>query len=71
MMRVEFLRRKGSGLTYTPKRSSTLAPNSFVPMGGTPVVTSIDTNWERVVVQESANPATLPQSFALVEVTIP
>ncbi|MCU0776062.1 MAG: choice-of-anchor D domain-containing protein, partial [Akkermansiaceae bacterium] len=70
MMRVEFLRRKGSGLVYTPKRSSTLAPGSFVPMSGSPVVTSIDANWERVVVEESANPATLPQSFAIVEVTL-
>jgi hypothetical protein len=33
-------------------------------------VTSIDANWERVVVEESANPATLPQSFAIVEVTL-
>ena len=71
MIRVEFLRRKGSGLIYTPKRSSTLAPGSFVAMGGTPVVTFIDANWERVVVQESANPVILPKSFAIVEVSLP
>ena len=70
MIRIEFLRRKGSGLVYTPKRSSTLAPDSFLPMGVTPVVTSINDNWERVVVQESANPATLPVSFAIVEVSL-
>jgi hypothetical protein len=52
-------------------RSSTFAPGSFVAMSGTPVVTSIDDNWERVVVQESANPATLPKSFAMVEVRLP
>lgn len=71
MIRVEFLRRKGSGLIYTPKRSSTLAPGSFVPMSGTPVVTSINDNWERVLIQETANPATLPSSFAIVEVSLP
>jgi trimeric autotransporter adhesin len=71
MIRVEFLRRKGSGLVYTAKRSSTLSPGSFVAMSGTPVVTSIDDNWERVVVQESADPATLPKSFAMVEVGLP
>jgi uncharacterized repeat protein (TIGR03803 family) len=71
MLRVEFLRRKGSGLIYTPMRSSTLSPGSFVAMSGTPVVTSIDDNWERVVIQESANPATLPKSFAMVEVRLP
>jgi hypothetical protein len=71
MIRVEFLRRKGSGLIYTPMRSSTLALGSFVAMSATPVVNSIDANWERVVVQESANPATLPKSFALVEVRLP
>lgn len=71
MIRVEFLRRKGSGLVYTPKRSSTLQPGSFVPISATPVVTSINDTWERVVVQESANPATLPASFAIVEVALP
>ena len=71
MICVEFLRRKGSGLIYTPKRSSTLEPGSFVAMGGTPLVTSINDDWERVVVQEAANPATLPASFAVVEVRLP
>ena len=71
MMRVEYLRRKGSGLIYTPKKSNTLTPGSFVPMTSSPVVTSIDADWERVVVEEPANPALLPASFAIVEVTMP
>lgn len=71
MIRVEYIRHKGSGLTYTPKRSSTLEPGSFVAMGGTPVVSSANEEWERVIVEETANPATLPVSFAIVEVTIP
>lgn len=71
MTRVKFLRRKGSGLVYTPKRSSILSLGSFVARGGTPMVTSIDANWERVVVQEPANPSTLPKSFAMVEVKLP
>ncbi|MGL4402057.1 MAG: choice-of-anchor D domain-containing protein, partial [Luteolibacter sp.] len=70
MLRVEFLRRKGSGVIYTPTKSSTLAPGSFVTMTGTPVVTSIDASWERVVVEASANPGAWPKSFALVEVSL-
>jgi hypothetical protein len=71
MLRVEYLRRKDSGLIYTPKRSSTLEPGSFVAMTGSETVTSIDESWERVVLQESADPATLTKCFAMVEVRLP
>lgn len=59
MIRVEFFRRKNSGLIYTPKRSSTLAPGSFVLMTGTPVVTPspfTGDQWERVIVEEGGFP---------------
>jgi len=71
VLRAEYLRRAGSGLTYTPKVSTTLAPASFVPMGGTVTVTPIGLTWERVTVDEPRNPATSPRVFGIVEVTGP
>ncbi len=69
VLKVAFLRRKGSGLIYTPQRSTTLG--NFVTMTGTQTVTSIDAQWERVTVEESAPPATAPSAFARVQVALP
>ena len=69
VLKVAFLRRKGSGLIYTPQRSDTLG--TFLPMTGTQTVSSIDAQWERVTVDEPAPPATVPRSFARVTVTLP
>ena len=71
MIRVEYLRRIGSGLVYAPKRSINLGSGTFVPMIGTPVITPVSDAWERVVVQDPADPATLPTLFAIIEVLIP
>ena len=69
VLKVAFLRRKGSGLIYTPQRSDTLG--IFFAMTGNQTVTSIDTQWERVIVEDSAPPATLSSAFARVEVSLP
>jgi hypothetical protein len=69
VLRVAFLRRKGSGLIYTPQRSDTLG--NFQSMTGTQTVTSIDSQWERVSVEEPAPPATAPSAFARVQVSLP
>jgi hypothetical protein len=66
---VEFLRRKGSGLVYTPKNSTNLG--TFVPMTGISTVTDIDANWERVIIRKSIDTAIIPRLFGIVEVTIP
>jgi len=71
VLRVEYLRRIGSGMTYTPKVSTTLAPGSFTAMAGTATVTPVSAVWERVVLDEPANPATKPRAFGIVEVTLP
>lgn len=74
MLRVEFIRRKNSGLIYTPKRSNSLASGSFVLMTGPQVVSEIpgtDGQWERVVIEELVNPATTPRSFVTVELKSP
>ena len=66
---IEFLRRKTSGLIYTPKTSTDL--QTYVPMIETPTVSAIDGEWERVVIQKPCNLATTPRLFGLVEVTLP
>lgn len=71
VFRVEFLRRKGSGLVYTPKVSSTLAGGTFVPMTGTTTVTDLGSQWERVRLDQPRNPATQRRGFGIVEVTPP
>ncbi len=68
---VEYLRRRRSGLIYTPKLSNSLLPGSFVPLTGTPAVTPINDEWERVVIQEASDSLTSPTKFAIVEVSLP
>jgi hypothetical protein len=70
-LHVEYVRRKSSGLIYTPKVSTSLAVGSFQPMTGTAIVSQIDTNWERVVIEEPYNPASTPKLFSIVEVKLP
>ena len=52
VIRYEFIRRKNSGLTYTPQQSSTLAAGSWQAMTGTTTVTLMDATWERVVFEQ-------------------
>lgn len=66
---VEFLRRKGSGLVYTPKVSSDLI--NFGPMTGTTTVTSVSDQWERVILKKAVTTATTPKLFGIVEVSLP
>lgn len=70
LFRLEYLRRKGSGLTYLPRLSHDLSPNSFLPMSGTVTVTDLDSQWERVWVDQ---PHSLGDTgrYAIVEVTLP
>ncbi len=66
---VEFLRRRNSGLVYTPQRSATLA--AFTPLTGTPSVSTIDGTWERVVVEEPLGITSPEKLFASVKVELP
>ena len=68
---VEYLRRKGSGLSYVPKVSTTLEPGSFLPMGGTETVEDIDGTWERVRLSQPWDTTTQPKRFSTVDVTLP
>ena len=69
VFKVEFVRRKSSGLTYTAMKSTTLS--SFVPMTGATTVTDINGLWERVVVEEPCDPMTTPKCFSRVQVELP
>lgn len=66
---VEFIKRKGSGLVYTPKSSTDL--KTFQSMNETPTVTSIDATWDRVKIERPINPVTTPKLFGIVEVALP
>ncbi len=69
----EFVRRKGSGLVYTPKKSTSLDPAGWINVSDPPTVTPIGTDglWERVVYEEPSDPAVVPACFGRVEVAIP
>lgn len=69
--RVQFVRRKRSGLVYTVKKSITLGPDSFVIMTGEQVVEDIDEEWERVSILEPFDTSVIPRLFTKVEVTVP
>jgi hypothetical protein len=64
---VEFIRRRNSGLSYTPSYSTD--PSTFAPMTATPVVTIIDANWERVVVVQPLGSPVPTRMFSHVIVT--
>ena len=65
---VEYLRRKNSGLIYSPKISSDL--RNFTPMTGTTSVTAIDDEWDRVTVRMPIQ-ADTGKLFGRVDVTLP
>lgn len=68
-MRVEYLRRVGSGLLYTTQKSTTLAPGSWQPLTSLPQVSFVNAEWERVVHEEVEGTGT--RCFFTVEVRLP
>lgn len=71
LLRVEYIRRKGSGLTYVAKVSSSLEPSSFTPMGGSQTVVPVDDTRERVIREQTVSLAPGSRLFGIVEVTVP
>ena len=72
LFRFEFLRRKNSGLIYTPQKSGELTnPASWIPLTDPPTIIAIDATWERVIYEEPYNATTTPQCFGRVHVTLP
>jgi ELWxxDGT repeat protein len=70
-LQFEFLRRKDSGLVYTPQKSTGLDGTGWAPVAASPVVESIDDQWERVVYTEAPDPTPASACFGRVEVSIP
>jgi hypothetical protein len=69
VLRFEYLRRKNSGLIYTPRKSVDLA--NWLPLAANPSATDIDAEWERVIIAEPIDAATTPRCYGRVEVTMP
>ncbi len=68
--RFEFVRRSGSGLAYAPVQSPSLAPAAWLPATGTTTVTTINPDWERVVITQPLD-RSVPRRFFSVVVTLP
>ncbi len=71
VMRIEYLRRVGSGLIYTPLKCSSLDHGPWSPITAQPVVTPINASWQRVHHDEPLHPTTRGGTYARVEVTLP
>ncbi len=70
VLRLEYIRRIGSGLVYTPMESQTLGNDSWAPVSGAETSVPIDTVWERVTFERTLDPQE-PGRFFKVEVTLP
>ncbi len=71
ILRFEFVRRMGTGLVYTPKKSTTLDATGWTNLTDTPTIVPINANWERVIYEEPSDPRLVPKCFGRVEVEIP
>ena len=68
-LQVQFLRRAGSNLTYTPVKTSTLTAGDEVPLTATPQIENLGGGIERVTINEPCQPGTTPKCFSRVRVT--
>jgi hypothetical protein len=71
VVRVQYIRRSGSGLVYTPLKSGDLQSGTFEPMNGTETSETLGGGFERVTVVAPCDPATEPSCFWRVRVTLP
>lgn len=67
-LRIEYLRRIGSGLTYTPEFGGALVPAAWAPASQPVTVTPVNAEWERCVVEDSLSTAEAPCRFGRVTV---
>ena len=70
VLRVEFIRRKNSGLVYRAQFSNSLATGTFLPITEPPFVTSVDAERERVVVEHKVDPVSSGSCFGRVVVSM-
>jgi hypothetical protein len=67
---VEYVRPKGSGLIYSPKKTGSL-DQAFEPMVGSESIEDLGNGLERVTISEPCDPTTTPSCFSIVEVSTP
>jgi hypothetical protein len=67
---MEYVRRVGDVLKYTPQFSSGLNPEDWVDASSRVVVTPIDTKWERCIVEDTLTTADAVRRFARVAVRL-
>lgn len=68
-LRLEFIRRRQGGTVYTPQFSSSLHEIDWQNAAGTPVITPINDDWERVVIEDTVDASASAQRFGRVRVT--
>jgi hypothetical protein len=66
-LRMEYLRRTGEGMTYTPEFGS--SPDSLLPAVNPVTVTPVSPGWERCIVEDSAASPASPRRMARGRVT--
>lgn len=71
VLRMEYLRRRNSSLIYTPKSGTDLELWQYQSIPVEPVITEINPDWERAVVEMPVDPAATPRLFGLIDVNLP
>ena len=72
-LRFEYLRLHSGGITYIPQAGDAMAasgPGSWELLSGVPVVTAINAQWDRVVVEDVAGTGH-PKRMGRVQITMP
>lgn len=70
-LRIEFVRRIGSGLIYAPKFSHDLSAQSWTAFTALPMISAINEEFERVIYEEYYDPNVTACRFGKVEVILP
>ena len=69
--RVQYVRRIGSAIIYTPMKSENLNADSFLPITETPEIQTIDDQWQRVVIEMPYDNAEQGSLFTRVRIEMP
>jgi alpha-tubulin suppressor-like RCC1 family protein len=69
-LRIEFIRRTGSILTYSPQFAGSLEPSAWVPVANGQIqTTDLNNGWERCIVEDTENVTTSAARFGRVAVS--
>jgi hypothetical protein len=68
-LRMEYLRRMGSGLNYQPEFSSDLNAADWAPANGEPEVIPVNPEWERCVIDDDEFTPSPPKRFGRISIS--